>query len=90
MFSNRIAQHYKGVQMEDITQEQFNEICEGMDRVNHEMARQIEEAAPTCHFRKMILEQSDSVCACHISDVYRSCHKGEVCKTCGLIIAAQR
>jgi hypothetical protein len=47
--------------MDSINQEQFNEICEGMDSVNDEMVRKIEASAPKCHFMKMKLEQSDSV-----------------------------
>lgn len=44
-----------------LTQEQFNEVCGGMEKVNRLMAEQIEKAAPMCHFRKMHLEQSDSI-----------------------------
>jgi len=44
-----------------VTQEDFNEICDGMEQVNREMERQISKAAPVYHFRKMSLEQSDSV-----------------------------
>ncbi len=44
-----------------VTQEKFNEICDGMERVNRLMEDQISKAAPMCHFRKMYLEQSDSI-----------------------------
>ena len=44
-----------------INQSEFNKIAHGMDEVNNEMAKKIEAAAPVCHFKKMHLEQSDSV-----------------------------
>lgn len=34
---------------------------DGLEHANREMVKQIEVSAPTCHFRKMVLEQSDSV-----------------------------
>ena len=49
---------FGGVKMD---QNEFNKIAAGMDRVNDEMCRRIYEKAPMCHFRKMHLEQSDSV-----------------------------
>ena len=35
-------------------------IMDGMEEVNREMAKQIHESAPLCHFRKMFLDMSDS------------------------------
>jgi len=35
-------------------------IMDGMEEVNRKMAEEIEAKAPTCHFRKMFLDQSDS------------------------------
>jgi len=40
---------------------EFNKIAEGMDEVNMKMAAEVEANAPLCHFRKMHLEQSDTV-----------------------------
>jgi len=50
-----------------ISQEKFNEIARGMDEVNMKMAEEIERNAPMCHFRKMMLEQTDSVDGFYIS-----------------------
>ena len=37
------------------------EIMDGMEKVNRKMVKEIEDNAPVCHFKKMNLEQSDSV-----------------------------
>ena len=47
--------------MSEMTQEQINEIMDGMEEVNRIMAEEIEASAPVCHFRKMYLEQSDTI-----------------------------
>lgn len=44
-----------------VTQEEFNDLMDGMEEVNREMVERIEEVAPICHFRKMSLEESDSL-----------------------------
>ena len=44
-----------------VTQEDFNKIMDGMEGVNRQMDKKITASAPLCHFRKMSLEQSDSV-----------------------------
>lgn len=41
-------------------QQEFNSICDGMEEVNHEMVRKMENAAPMCHMRKMFYDQGDS------------------------------
>lgn len=46
---------------DELTEEQFFEIRDGMEEVNRAMVQEIEEKAPICHFRKMDLERSDSV-----------------------------
>jgi hypothetical protein len=43
-----------------LTKEEY-EIFDGMNRVNMEMSKSIDKAAPICHFRKMDYEASDSV-----------------------------
>ena len=45
----------------DFNQQEFNKICDGMEEINRIMCSEIEAAAPICHFRKMVLEQSESV-----------------------------
>ncbi len=39
----------------------FFSIMNGMEEVNRKMVKDIEKSAPVCHFRKMVLEQSDSI-----------------------------
>ncbi len=36
------------------------EIMKGMDDVNMKMAKEIEDSAPICHFRKMFVDESDT------------------------------
>ncbi len=57
------------------TQEEFNKIMDGMEEVNREMARQIEAAAPICHFTPMSLDQSDSVDG-YYEEWWVCCHCG--------------
>ncbi len=42
------------------TQEEFNKICAGMDKVNHQMYLEEQRVAPICHFRSMFKDMSDS------------------------------
>lgn len=41
------------------------EIFDGMDRVNREMHKEMMSQAPSCHFRPMIREMSDSIDGCY-------------------------
>jgi hypothetical protein len=45
----------------DMTEKEFFKIMDGMEDVYREMTAEIERKAPYCHFRKMSLEQSDSI-----------------------------
>lgn len=46
--------------MENVDEKECFEIIRGMDDVYLSMAKKREKTAPTCHFRKMIFEESDS------------------------------
>ena len=58
-----------------MNQAEFFSIMEGMEQVNRKMGEDIEKAAPMCHFRKMSLEQSDSIEGC--------CESWWECSVCG-------
>ena len=40
-------------------QEKFNELADGMEQVNREMADEIERTAPLCHMKPMCLDEAD-------------------------------
>lgn len=44
-----------------ISQEEYNKLMDGMEEVNRKMEDRIIATAPKCHFKPMVLEQSDSV-----------------------------
>jgi len=46
---------------DELTEEKFFKIMDGMEDVNRKMVQKIEKKAPICHFRKMDREQSDAV-----------------------------
>lgn len=43
-----------------LTDELERNAFDGLEEANREMAKRIEDKAPTCHFRKMVLEEDDS------------------------------
>lgn len=47
--------------MNNLSDDEFFKIMDGMEEVNRKMAETIESNAPKCHFRPMNWEQSDSV-----------------------------
>ena len=55
-------------------QEEFNQIAEGMEEVNREMAEEMERTSPLCHMRPMVYE---------VSDEYLSSESWWECPVCG-------